>query len=111
MKNNLSEDLMAKITMKNANSDEISINTGNEDLLIIISFAPEEITATGWQKDPETSDMNEIKLDLIDLQRTLYKRLGGLDIKENIENNAPGEERTQEKDNFFANHKNKLQIL
>lgn len=85
MKNNLTEDLIAKIIMKNANSDEISINTGNEDLLINISFAPEEITATGWQKDPETSDMNEIKLDLIDLQRALYKRLGGLDIKENIE--------------------------
>jgi integrative and conjugative element protein (TIGR02256 family) len=85
IKHDNKNDLKAKLLLNNNTSEEISINTGNEDLLIIISVSPEEIRATGWQKDLNTNELNEINVQLIDLQQTLFKRLGGLNIKENIE--------------------------
>ena len=85
LKHNSRDNLKAKLLLKNNGTEEISINTGNEDLLVVVSLDSEKTTATAWQKDPNTNELLEVPVQLIDLQGTLYKRLGGLNIREKID--------------------------
>ena len=83
--NNTEQQIRAKLLLKNHNNKEIELNTSNEDLQIIISISPENVSATAWQNDSNSGDLVEIPVNMINLQQTLYKRLGGLHVKENIE--------------------------
>ena len=83
--NNIKEEIQARVVLQNEKSKEIDLNKSNEDILIVVLISPEEISATAWQLNAETGDTIEIKVNMIDIHNTLYKRLGGLDIKENIE--------------------------
>jgi len=72
-----------EIIFSKTDKKTIDLNS-KADAQIIVSISKTEIVAKGWQIDEITGDYNKIDVELIDLKNTLFKRLGGLEIQENI---------------------------
>ena len=68
-----------------ANSDDQTIDLNSKgDIVVVVSIEKTNISATGWQMDENTGEFNKIEVEMIDLKDSLFKRLGGLEIQENI---------------------------
>ena len=54
------------------------------DVIIVVSIKKTQISAVGWQMNEDTGEFMKIDVEMLDLKETLFKRLGGLGIQENI---------------------------
>jgi integrative and conjugative element protein (TIGR02256 family) len=71
----------ARMIMNENKDVEISLNDVMEDVLILVSIKDETPDVTCWQLDYKNSGVKQIDIELIDIQKNLFTRLGGLGIR------------------------------
>ena len=75
----------AKIVF-NHNGEEHSLNNSLHDILISVSVKKLKFSATAWQLDDTSGEINEVDVELIDVKESLFKRLGSLNVKDGLAN-------------------------
>ena len=56
-----------------------------EDIVILINIIDKDVIASSWQLNDENGEYEEIDTEIIDIQKNIFKRLGGLGIRATIE--------------------------
>ena len=73
-----------KVVFNNDNM-EVALNNSTYDVLICIGITNMRFASKAWQLDDKTGKTIEIQVDMIDLKESLFKRLGHLGVKEQLE--------------------------
>ena len=73
-------EITGRILLNNNKGHDISLETINEDLIIVYTPDHPVKEVSAWQLNDKNGDMDAIDIDLIDIKKNLYKRLGGLNI-------------------------------
>jgi len=76
--------VLARIFFNHDNNSEISLSNCAEDIIIIFSPDYPGMKATGWQLNDSNGRMEKIHTEIIDIEKNLFKRLGGLDINSGL---------------------------
>jgi len=74
----------ARMIMNEKKDVEISLNDVMEDVLILVSIKDETPDVTCWQLDYKNGGVKQIDIELIDIQKNLFTRLGGLGIRSGL---------------------------
>jgi len=70
----------------NSVTDEAIEIQSENNVLVVVQIDNKEFKATGWQLNDMNGEFCEFDVEIIDLRESLFKRLGGLDVKENLQN-------------------------
>ena len=74
----------AKIVFNKQDGHEFPINDFIEDLLIVVSINNKMVDAKAWQLDCAGDGMKEIDLEMVDSQKDIFLRLGGLGVRSGL---------------------------
>ena len=69
----------------NSVSDETVEIQSENNVSVVVQIDKKEFKATGWQLNDMNGEFSEFDVEIIDLRESLFKRLGGLDVKENLQ--------------------------
>jgi hypothetical protein len=72
--------ISARMIMNERKDVELSLNNVMEDMVLLVTIKDKTPDVTCWQLDHKNGGVKQINLELIDIQKNLFTRLGGLEI-------------------------------